>query len=507
MHSTQTPRSIPLLLALITLCAPALCPAAESKSKEDTTQAYDNWRSEWPERDLSPRPGDGKNLALTIGKLENGISPQRPFLVWAIGSSYTNMLGLGEIPIEIIGRRFPKAPQIVYKKHVGASVTFHYIRGWARHVVIPQQPDLVLIYTIGKPEDLDTLLTELRRGTTADIIVPSIHWRMRDVPLWGKSENAADQDVESIRRVCAKHGVEFVENRREWAQHLKTHGLKIEIAAEGNLLKDAVHQSEYGKLIINENIARHFARPERFAYDPLGRERRLYPGQPGSLGRGETIEFDDQWTLENGSLVASAKDTRLRVRFEGRRIDLIGRLSAKGGSVKVLVDGKPADQVDAFFTTFINVGPKNVRPERGLVTDRAPHAVELGRNLVPQAWTITMLDDEGNYKLEGSVTGFDGQGNNVEPFTSNSQQISVPSDMWRYARDRQGKAVNKRGDIFTWKVYRTGVASIDFKGNKDEPFRVKLIQNLTNGPHVLELITTEGKVGVDAFDVFEPPLK
>ena len=63
-------------------------------------------------------------MALTVRKLQNGISPERPFLVWAIGSSYTNMLGMGEIPIEIIRRRFPDAPRIVYKKHVGASVTF-----------------------------------------------------------------------------------------------------------------------------------------------------------------------------------------------------------------------------------------------------------------------------------------------------------------------------------------------------------------------------------------------
>lgn len=29
--------------------------------------------------------------------------------------------------------------------------------------------------------------------------------------------------------------------------------------------------------------------------------------------------------------------------------------------------------------------------------DVAPHAVELGENVVPQRWTITMLDDELRY--------------------------------------------------------------------------------------------------------------
>ena len=163
--------------------------------------------------------------------------------------------------------------------------------------------------------------------------------------------------------------------------------------------------------------------------------------------------------------------------------------------------------MDAFFTTFINVGKNNVRPERGLVTDRAPHGIRLGQNVVPQTWTITMIDDNGNFKLEGSITGFDGQGNNVEPFTSNSGQIIVPPDLWRYARDRKGQAVNKKNDLFTWKVYRTGVGSVDFRGKQDEIFRVKLIQNLSNAEHTLELVTTGGKIRVHAFDVFEPPLQ
>jgi hypothetical protein len=489
------------------IVAVVVCVSGQAAGREETAKAYDGWRGQWPERDLSPRPTDGVNLALTIGKLEKGFSPDRPFLIWAIGSSYTNMLGRGEIPIEIIRRRFPNAPDIVYKKHVGAAVRFQYLQGWARHVVIPEQPDLVLIYTIGDPENLDKVLSELRRGSTADIIVPSIHWRIRDLPLWGNSEDAVDQDVAAIRKVCAKHGVEFVENRREWAEHLKAHGLEVEVDPVNNLLKDGVHQSEYGKLIINENIARHFAKPVQFNYDPDERERRLRPAQRKSVRTEEMIEFSSDWRIEDGSLVTSAKGARIKIRFRGRRIDLIGGRSPEGGSVEVFVDGRPADRVDAFFMTFIDVGPNNVRPERGLVTDRAPHGVRLGQDIIPQTWTITMIDDNGNYKLEGSITGVDGQGNNAEPFTSISGQVIVPPELWRYARDRKGQAVNKKDDLFTWKVCRTGVGTVDFRGKRDESFRVQLVQNLPNSEHMLEIVTTGGEVRVDAFDVFEPPLR
>jgi len=474
---------------------------------KEMTMAYAGWRARYPKRDLAPRPTDGAHLALTIRKLEEGLDPERPFLIWAIGSSYTNMLGMGEIPIEIIRQRFPNAPEIVYKKHVGAAVQFNYIRGWARHIVVPEQPDLVLIYTIGKAEDLDTLLAELRRGCTADILVPTIHWRMRDAKLWGTSENAADQDVAAVRRVCAKHGVELVENRREWAEHMKAHGLKVEIDAEKGLLKDAVHQSAYGALIINENIARHVAHPPEFAYEPDARERRLRAVACKSIRANERIELGKGWKADGGCIATSAKGARVKVTFQGRRIDLIGRRSPGGGSVRVLIDGTPADQVPAFYMSFINVGAKNARPKRGLVTDRAPHGAELGRNVVPQTWTITMVDDAGNYALEGTVTGLDGRGNNAEPFTSTSGQITVPPELWRYNRGRKGEVVNKKGDTFTWQVARATLGSVDFKGAEGERFRAKVAQSLENREHTLELIATDGEVRIEAFDVFEPPLK
>ena len=213
---------------------------------------------------------DGRHLALTMQKLQQGM--ERPFLIWAIGSSYTNMLGSGEFWQRELPKRFPKTKQVEYRKMVGNSCPWQYLRGWARHLVIPDQPDLVITYTIGNPADLEKLLIELRRHTTADIIVPSIHWRERDIPLWGTSENAADQDVAAVREVCRKYDVEFIENRRDWAAYLTANKLPVPA-----LLKDAVHQSDYGAHIINSNILAHFRVPQAFSYEPASREKQLQP--------------------------------------------------------------------------------------------------------------------------------------------------------------------------------------------------------------------------------------
>ena len=414
------------------------------------------------------QPTDGQHLALTMHKLENGITPTRPFLIWAIGSSYTNMLGNGEAWKEAIPKRFPKAPPIQYKKMVGNSCPWQYARGWLRHLVIPDQPDLVITYTIGNPDDLEKLILELRQHTTADILVPSIHWRERDQDLWGKSENAADQDVSRVREVCRKYNVEFIENRRDWATYLIEN--KLPLSA---LLKDAVHQSDYGAMMINSNMLSHLRRPAAYSYQPESRERRLHAS-----------------AVQDGGLT-----------FTGNRIDLIGKTSPSGGSIRVFIDGKPADQLDAFNMSYVQPDSKNHKEGKGATPrDQSPHAVTLGGGLVPQSWTLVMTSDSGDFELTGSVTGPDGKGNAFKPFTSTSGQVLIEPELWRRAER------NRTGDRFTWDVRRAGVGVVSFKGPANETFVVRLAESLSNSEHTLKIEPT-GDVQIEGFHVFEPPMK
>ena len=155
-----------------------------------------------------------------------------------------------------------------------------------------------------------------------------------------------------------------------------------------------------------------------------------------SIRKNETTELHGPWQPDGKCVRTSVKGARLKVAFQGNRIDLIGTKSAGGGSAKVFIDGKPADQADVFFMTYIEPGPKNAKPARGMTADQSPHRAILGKNIVPQRWTITMTSDRGDFKLEGSVTGLDGEGNNLKPFTSNSGQIILDPQFWRRAQDR-----------------------------------------------------------------------
>lgn len=416
-------------------------------------------------------PTDGQHLALTLKKLEHGFDPSRPFLIWALGSSYTNMLGAGEPWKEAIPKLFPKVPEIRYEKMVGNSCPWQYLRGWARHLAIPDQPDLVITYTNGDAADLEKLIVEIRSNTTADIIVPSLHWRERDQELWGKSENAVDQDVAAVREVCRRHDVAFVESRRDWAEYLKANKLPIPA-----LLKDAVHQSNYGAYIINSNILAHIRKPERFSYDPQSRER---------------------------SMKAEKRDDgSFRSAFTGNRIDLVGKKSPDGGSFRILIDGKPAAETAAFLMSYVQPDKKNAAEGKGAnPRDQSPHGIALGSNVVPQRWTILMTSDTGDYEITGGVTGPDGKGNAFQPFTSISGQILIDPDVWRRAEK------NRTGDRFTFEVRRSVLEQVSFKGDAGERFVTRLAQVLPNRAHTLELIPIQsGGADIERLDVFEPPM-
>ena len=444
-----------------------------------------------PEYQAPPRPGDGAQMALSLEKLEKGFDPPRPFLIWAIGSSFTNAIRGHDLLVGPIRGRFPNAPKIVYRKMAGNSTSYHFSHGWARHLVIPDQPDLVVLYNFGRTENLEKVVADVRRHTTADILVPTLHWCKPHKKVWPDPDKRnSHQDPTAMRAMAAKYGVEFVESRRELTQYLLDNKLPFEC-----LLGDSVHQTHYAAKMICLNIARHIHRPAKFAYDPRSRERRL------EAESSKAVKAEGAWKRADGRLTASTGGSALTVAFTGSRIDLIAWRSEGGGSAQVLIDGKPADQAPVFSIGYVLPSPKNAPKPPNPPRDRAPHLVELGSNIVPQKWTITLTSDAGDYELVGSVTGHDGKGNNLKPFASTSGQIRIDPAYWR------GSKNNRTGDTYTFEVVRCAVGRVDFKG-KAEKVRLQLVRGLPNAPHTLGLVANgDGPIAVDAFDVFEPPLK
>ena len=451
-----------------------------------------------PEYKAPPRPGDGRYLAQTVAKLENGFDPPRPLVIWAIGSSFTDFLGNGEDLIADIGERFPNAPPIVYKKMIGGSTPWHLTRGWARHLVIPDQADVVLVCNFGSNSGLEKLLVELRSRTTADIIVGTLHWCRDHESVWPDPEAVTRHlDPPAVRELCEQYHVELVESRREMTRYMVDNDLEI-----SDLLVDTVHQSPYAALMINANIARHFHRPDDAVMDKRHpRERRL-PVSSDQVAR------TGRWKSgERGTALQASGPASLEFEFTGAGINLIGWREPGGGSARVWIDGEPAETVNAFYATyiqpdadnFIDLDSSDVNYRRH-TSDRCPHGISLGENLQPQTWTIAMTSDAGDYSVTGSVTGADGNGNAFRPFSSSSGQIIIDPELWRLAK------TNRRGDKFTFEVIRNTQPLIDFSGN-EEKIRVHLVDGLSKGKHTLTLEVESGsRASIEAFELFRPPL-
>ncbi|MBL8619538.1 MAG: SGNH/GDSL hydrolase family protein [Deltaproteobacteria bacterium] len=334
--------------------------------------------------------------------------PSRPFLVYAIGSSFTNGLGLGRVAFEQLRAACPGAPPLVWRQTVGNATPWQYLRGWLEGDVIPANPDLVLIYTVGMMHHLDDILAQLRKRTTAEVVVPTVHWRANDASHWGQREDAPDQDVAALRATCAKHGAFVLEHRAELARYMRENNLPIDA-----LLRDKFHQSRYGTHILQLLFAAALAAPTSGAVDPRveihALNRSLTPGAP------------------------------LALTVRGGRFDL--GLDAGAGRLRVQIDDQPAPAHRAAVLGPVRFSPANAAIPGATPRETGPHGVRPGPAGLhgPDQWTLTVLDPPTRYLFEAAGAGPQGEGLIAEDSASADGQLLVPARWWRYPeRSRPG---------------------------------------------------------------------
>ena len=473
--------------------------SVRTASTEEMAAAYVRERAHFPDYHPPTQPSDGACLPLSIAKWEGraGI-PGKPFVIWALGSSYTDRQGDGYELIRAIRERYPHAPPIIYRKHGGPGTPWQFVYTWVKQFVAAEQPDLIFTYTSGTLEGLDSLLGELRRRTTAEIIVPSLHFRPPAPMTRDDITRGMGVEWSKVRELCAKHHAEFVDNRQEMADYITKNHLDLE-----DLLADHNHQGMHGRIRIWDNVTAHLVSATQPAYRPEALERRI-PLESLAQNNREKVQLSGDWKAGKGpfrAFHAMDKGARLTVQFTGNQIDLLGLKTPGGGTAKVTIDGVPADEAPVFLSDFIQPDKKHAW--------RIPHAVDWGDHLTTQSWTITMTNNTGDFRLEGSVTGPDGTGNLTKPFWSNSRQIGLPPQYWREAIIQKPGAPPEygvaTGDNFKFDVYRSAIGELSFDAAHQAEFAEPLARNLTNGPHTLELtVTGNGGVTVTGLYVYEP---
>ena len=142
-----------------------------------------------------------------------------------------------------------------------------------------------------------------------------------------------------------------------------------------------------------------------------------------------------------------------------------------------------------------------------------------GAGPLVEDWTLTYIDgtmplgDPIHYKVEGSVSGFDGEGWNTNDFRSASGRVVINKadfHSWQYRYFiKEGHGDKKRdsvpGQKITWST--RALFTDPFPAGMPDA-RTTLVQNCANGRHLLSIRPqVGGKVGVKSFIVYAPAKK
>jgi hypothetical protein len=127
---------------------------------------------------------------------------------------------------------------------------------------------------------------------------------------------------------------------------------------------------------------------------------------------------------------------------------------------------------------------------------------------VTEDWTLTCLPDSTpaakrvHFRVEGSITGGDGEGFSDERFVSRSGRVVIDPADWHLAWCLSYKKLQlPAGFKIKWKTYPLFTARYEPQPAGTETV---LVQNCDNGKHQLTLRGIAGQWGISAFRVYAP---
>lgn len=384
--------------------------------------------------------------------------------------------------------RYPTAVFEVENRAIGGFTSPDLIRT-AESDLYPFYPDILFFHVYGPTDKYEAIIRKVRETTTAEIVLWTSHLDRREGEARESIEALLaepDRRSKAIKDIAMRHGCLFVDLRKKWCKMMLETG-----NTPDTLLNDGIHMRPNGPA---------FGYYSNFIAEELIRIPEAN-GDPKFCGTITEIPVAD-------SRVKSAADGSLLLEFEGNRVVAVSDGGGSGES-RVLLDSRsPREFPDMYYTT---------RPSRFLSWMPMIKHVDIAPGATPVAedWTLTYIDGTmplGNpihYKVEGSVTGFDGEGWNTNDFRSVSGRAVISkSDFhtWQYTYfvKRGGKKDKDSapGQTITWSVKPLFVDPFA-PGRAGE--RTVLVQNCANGRHVLSVVPQKGgKTGIKSFIVYSP---
>ncbi len=393
------------------------------------------------------------------------------------GQSITSQAWTQIVQEELI-QRYPTAKFEFRNAAIGGYGSNFLIRT-ADHDLYPWYPDLLFFHVYGPMDKYEEIVRRVRERTSAEIVLWTSHLNIvsRDKP--DEINTSHDARAAEIRAVAPKYDCMLIDLREKWRKHLADNSL-----AAKNLLTDTVHLNPQGCELYAGLIGEELVRAAELGDNPT------------AAGRLTTIAAD-------APEVARGPDGSLTLRFHGNRVLAVSDgKGAAGANATLLLDGKPMDGMKKLWAiTRPSVGPARIWMP-------AINHIAFEQPLVEEDWTLTCLPDSTpdgkkiHFRLQGSVTGEDGEGWNTERFVSNSRRAVLEPSDWRIAWTLgYRKATLPEGFTVTWR-------SCPLFAPRYEPkaagTRTLLVQGCTNREHTLTLIPKGGVLGIGRFVVHAP---
>lgn len=341
------------------------------------------------------------------------------------------------------------------------------------------QPDLIILHNYGYENEMDLLLKNIRSGSSAEILLQTDHPHLPG--QLNENTNAATvsptdwwayRNAVTLPQLCLRYRCALADVRKFWKAYLRQYHLK-----ERDLLRDVTHPNADGNALLAAAIIRYFDSPPLDPDYPANQNptvQTLYLN-PASLWPSKSVELE----------------------FSGYRIEAL--LSPRASNIaRLYLDGARASNHPELIT-FTRPSDTHVRPwpSLTLVTSKA--------TLVPEQWklTLTTVSTDGleyTFRVDGTVTGFDGEGTNTKDFVSRSKRVLISKEAWwiPYAK-RQSGTNPPVGFQVEWEAKLRGTDELPIVASLPTNSEVvlQIASGLTEGTHRVRL--DENSIGTHGF--------
>ena len=338
----------------------------------------------------------------------------------------------------------------------------------------PYYPDLLFFHVYGPLDKYEEIVRKVRETTSAEIVLWTSHL-YKDQSAEEMLKNR-DERSRGILEIAKKYNCAVIDLNKKWAEMLIDKGWETK-----KLLADGVHLNSQG-IDIYAN----------FIFEELVR----IPGTSGEPGVSGTIRKFGMDAPE----VAKGENGEIKFEFDGNRVVAVSDGTAGDCGAEVLLDGaKMEDKKELWTATRATNGPAWMPALNLPGFKQVPVKEEW--NLIP----IEGTKKDGSffrYKVEGSVTGFDGEGDSDHDFVSNSGRVAIEAtDLHMTWQFPYFKAEVPDDFKVTWSTYPL-FADPYIPGA--EGTRTVLVQNCANGKHVLTIRPKNGGAGIAKLLVYAP---